>query len=396
MICDLIIKRLENKTHTYYVADGGPCKGLTIRVTPKGNKAFVLRTKINGQRKTKTIGTYGEIGLAEARKRGLKLRGQISGGEDIWDTKPKVEEQIATVQYLCDAYLQSLADNGTKRWTEIKRTLDIDCKSLYQLTARDVTPQQIADVIRVVVKRGSLGQATKVRTVLHAAYNFGMGADLDTTRDSNGSRFSITSNPVTSVPRPVKGATVRHRFLSEGELKRVWESLSEHANFNVHMAMKLILATGQRVTEVLNIRWEDIDDENLWTLPETKNGKPHTVPLSQTAIEILNSVKVMSGHLPVAFPQRNAIYTTMCSETLNKGVRRMCNHAGIEHFTPRDSRRTVKTLALKHGISKENMDRLQNHALTDVSSRHYVKYDFITEKRATMEAWDRVLQSILS
>ncbi len=397
MLCDLNIKRLENKTHTYFVADNGPCRGLTVRVTSNGHKAFVLRTKINGQRKTKTIGTYGEVSLADARKRGLKLRGQISLGEDIWDTKPDdTEPEIATLKYLCDAYTQHLSDKGTKRHKEIKRTLDADCESLYDKPACDITPQEIADVIRSVVKRGSLGQANKVRSALHAAFNFGMSADLDTLRDSNGSQFNISNNPVTPVPKPIKGTTVCHRFLNEAELKQVWETLDKYMNFNTHMAIKLILATGQRVNEVLSIRWEDIDADSVWTLPTTKNGKPHSVPLAQIALDLIDEVREVNGHCDVAFPKQNATYTYMSSAILSQAIQKMCKREGIAPFTPRDSRRTVKTLAIKYGIQKEAMDRLQNHAMTDVSSKHYIKYEFINEKREAMNAWNQVLTDILA
>jgi len=66
-------------------------------------------------------------------------------------------------------------------------------------------------------------------------------------------------------------------------------------------------------------------------------------------------------------------------------------HLSIEHFTPRDFRRTVKTLMGKAGISKEMRDRLQNHAVQDVSGKHYDKYDYLPEKRAAMQTWERWL-----
>ena len=68
----------------------------------------------------------------------------------------------------------------------------------------------------------------------------------------------------------------------------------------------------------------------------------------------------------------------------------------INKFVPRDLRRTFKTLTGKAGISKEVRDRLQNHALTDVSSLHYDKYDYLKEKREAMEIWNNYLENILS
>jgi hypothetical protein len=48
------------------------------------------------------------------------------------------------------------------------------------------------------------------------------------------------------------------------------------------------------------------------------------------------------------------------------------------------------------GISKEDRDRFQNHALTDVSSKHYDRYNYLAEKRRTMAVWDAYLQNILA
>lgn len=57
-------------------------------------------------------------------------------------------------------------------------------------------------------------------------------------------------------------------------------------------------------------------------------------------------------------------------------------------FSPRDFRRTFKTLAGFAGITKTDRDRLQNHAQSDISSRHYDRYDYLEEKRAAMAVWE--------
>jgi hypothetical protein len=66
-------------------------------------------------------------------------------------------------------------------------------------------------------------------------------------------------------------------------------------------------------------------------------------------------------------------------------------HLPIEAFTPRDIRRTVKTLMGKAGITKEIRDRIQNLAVSDVSGKHYDLYDYRPEKRAAMKTWERWL-----
>jgi hypothetical protein len=63
----------------------------------------------------------------------------------------------------------------------------------------------------------------------------------------------------------------------------------------------------------------------------------------------------------------------------------------IEAFTPRDIRRTVKTLMGKAGISKEMRDRIQNHTVSDVSGKHYDQYEYMPEKTKAMKTWERWL-----
>jgi hypothetical protein len=56
-------------------------------------------------------------------------------------------------------------------------------------------------------------------------------------------------------------------------------------------------------------------------------------------------------------------------------------------FIPRDIRRTVKSRMGELGLSKEIRDRLHNHALHDVSSKHYDRYDYLPQKKQAMDSW---------
>ena len=67
----------------------------------------------------------------------------------------------------------------------------------------------------------------------------------------------------------------------------------------------------------------------------------------------------------------------------------------MESFSPRDVRRTFKTVAGAMGISLELRNRLQGHAMTDVGSVHYDRYDYLAEKRTAMQAWIDGLSEIV-
>jgi len=82
--------------------------------------------------------------------------------------------------------------------------------------------------------------------------------------------------------------------------------------------------------------------------------------------------------------------------TISNVIKDFCKQKNISKFIARDIRRTFKTLAGKAGISKELRDRLQNHALKDVSTKHYDRYDYLAEKRQGMKVWNDYLDLIIN
>lgn len=133
-------------------------------------------------------------------------------------------------------------------------------------------------------------------------------------------------------------------------------------------------------------------DEKLrlltWEGNETKNGTPHVLPLPAKAIEIIKALPVRKG-TPLYFPQPSQVDKPITHPTVSGLCREYCRREEYEGdpFTPRDLRRTWKTLSGLAGISKEMRDRIQHHAMRDVGSMHYDRYDYLTEKRAAMKKW---------
>jgi integrase len=113
----------------------------------------------------------------------------------------------------------------------------------------------------------------------------------------------------------------------------------------------------------------------------------------ELAAELIESIKpnewgwffpaAMDPTLPVSAP---TLYSFMC---------RQRQRDVIPFVTNRDLRRTWKTLAGKAGVSKEIRDRIQNHALQDVSSKSYDRWTYLPEKRAGMAQWNTFVTSLL-
>ena len=268
MLTTTRIRALKATGKNYRVSDAGPCKGLGISVSRQGHKVYNLSVRRNGKRSLYKIGDCSNTGLAEARELGLELRRKLDKGEDI--RAPQTVTKVGTVEDLIDGYLEDRKSAGVKTVVDMRRTLEFDAiPAIGTKIANEVTPEDIADVIRRPVMRGSPGVANRLRGFLHAAYAWGAAADLDPRMEKNGSQFKIGANPVTPVPKPVRGSNPLDRWLSEDEIRDVWTKLPLHSGPAIFMSVRMMLATGQRASEVPNMKWTDIEDGFY---PDTTDG----------------------------------------------------------------------------------------------------------------------------
>ncbi len=120
-----------------------------------------------------------------------------------------------------------------------------------------------------------------------------------------------------------------------------------------------------------------------------KNKRSHLVPLTNTAMSILKRLRERESTSPFIFPHYKDENDHVRLDSLSQTIARYRDdHPHFEHFIPRDLRRTCKTLMGELGISKALRDRLQNHALNDVSSKHYDRYEYLSEKRHALVRWE--------
>ena len=125
----------------------------------------------------------------------------------------------------------------------------------------------------------------------------------------------------------------------------------------------------------------------------SKNSDYHIIPLCESAISVLKEMEKRHPDHHYLFPAETREGHLLTSE-FAKQINKFCKLTGFNKFTPRDIRRTFKTLAGDMGVSSEMRDRLQNHKKPGVSSKHYDRYDYLREKREIIEQWEARLKSL--
>ena len=100
---------------------------------------------------------------------------------------------------------------------------------------------------------------------------------------------------------PFKIHAQRERYLSRDEAQRLMRAL-EKSDRPEAFAIRLLLLTGARKSEVLKARWEHVRlDLRLLIVPLSKSGKPRHIPLSDEAITVIRSIPRQHGN-PWLFP----------------------------------------------------------------------------------------------
>jgi integrase len=348
----------------------------------------------DGRRTKAKIGSYPAMSLAAAREIfGRDYAQLILKGRSV---KAARDVRAGSLTDLLEAYIEHLKSEGKSSWSDYEQQLDKVADAIGRnLPARDVTPDDVLSVLRPIYERGKKSMADHVRSYIRSAFSWALKSEHDY-RSASPRRFNLVSNPAEHIPTEPK--QVGTRWLDEDDFVRLYRWL-ECPSAIVHppytRAVRLLMLTGQRVEEIARLHIDQWDaKERIIDWSKTKNGKPHAIPLPTIAVKLIKSINV--NEYGWFFPSATDPSKPVSAGTLYSFMWRQRERDVIPLVTNRDLRRTWKTLAGKAGLSKEIRDRIQNHALQDVSSKSYDRWTYMPEKRAGMERWNDFVVGLLA
>ena len=409
-LTDRTIRNAKPRRAVYRLRDGNTVtRGLGVTIAPAGSKTFFLSytSPRSGKRTQISLGRYPGVGLKEAREKARNYRDLLATGVD---PKEEIERERRrdlelairpAVADLFDAYIADLKMDEKRSAPEVRRIFEKHIAGIIgDKAAAEVTTDDILDVLAPIVQRGARVHADNVRAYLRAAFEFGLHARTTTRWRGRIPDFGLTHNPVANTRKAMSRKPVGRRALTAEEVRRVW--CGTGISTPSHLALKLLLSTGQRVEEVLQANWREFDlTSKLWTIPAERRKnrntatEPHIVPLTDFHIALLGQVRGSTEHKDWLFPHKNGKQPRK-ADALYQATHRFCRANLIEPFAPRDCRRTFKTLAGSIGIDLEVRNRIQGHAMTDVGSVHYDRWGYLPEKRRAMEQWATWLEALVS
>ena len=364
----------------YKLADGA---GLYLEVVPSGSRYWRMKYRFNGKEKRLAFGVYPAVSLAQARALRDEAKKKLAEGIDPSFAK-KEEKLVRDVRLHNTFQAVALEWHGTKvsRWSEGYASDIIEAfnKDIFpyigQQPVNEIKPLVLLNVLRRMESRGATEKAKKVRQ-----------------RCSEVFRYAIVTgraeyNPAADLTSAMSGHESKHYpFLTVEELPDFFKALSGYTGSPlVVLAARLLILTGVRTGELRGAFWSEFDLEKaVWEIPaeRMKMKRPHLVPLSTQALEIVQQLKVMSGQYPLVFPGRNDPRKTMSEASINQVFKRI-GYTG--KVTGHGFRHTMSTILHEEGfntawietqlahVDKNAIRGTYNHALYLEGRREMVQW----------------------
>ena len=335
-------------------------KGMGLRVTPAGAKAYVLDYfDTAGKRRRVTLARVGEMSLAEARQRAGRELAAIRDGEADLQQRRQEARAAPTVAEGLDRFFAEYAPARVAKGRMSPRTVREYGLQAAKYLRPALGDRKAADVTRADIDRmvRALPGPTHNRVLAFASRLFRLF-------ETWGWRPQ-GANPARGIERAREDA--RDRVLEPSELATLAAALDarEERFPGSVAAIRFAAVTGLRIGEILAIRWDDIAFETgRLTLPETKTGRRvHDLPTAALAI-------LATLHRLNAWPFTGGSDAPLTYRTVRLHFAKAAREAGLADVRLHDLRRTVMTSAAAAGVGTHVLRDLLGHKTTAMADRY--------------------------
>ncbi|MFL9149810.1 tyrosine-type recombinase/integrase [Escherichia coli] len=379
----------------------GGVTGLTLHPSStKGRGKWVLRyvSPVTQKRRNAGLGSYPEIGIAEAAKLAQTMREQLSAGDDPLELKkaettkiviPTFEEAARKVHTeLLPGWRNK---KHARQWISTLEQHVFPAMGTVPLDA--ITPANVADVLRpswMTIPETSGRVKQRIHKVMQWAWAHGF----------------CSANPVDVVdhllPQQVS-ASIR----TEHQPAMPWKVIPLYIasrvytedRYNVTRGLLLfVVLTACRSGEARAMEWNEIDfKRKIWTIPpgRMKGGLRHRVPLSTQALELLEQMRGLHETLVFPSPRKQTVLSDMVLTSFLRKTKAISDTQGrfaVAHGFRSSFRDWCSEQRYPHDLA----ERALAHTIRNKSEAAYHRTDLLNERRPMMQAWADYVMSAVS
>lgn len=411
MLTDTQCRNAKGREKAYKLADSG---GLYLHVSPAGHRSWRLKYRYGGKEKLRTLGTYPELGLRDAREQRDADKRLLKQGKDpVTEAKRVVLANRLAPTDTFELLAREWYAKQTARWKpvhakDVIESLERDVfGDLGSLPVSAIDTAHIQATLKKVEDRGAIETAHRLRQRISAIFVYGIGEKR------------VAADPAAALVKILKAKPPTRRWPAETQIRKVREVLKivEQAEITpvVKLASRFLALTAQRPGMIRWMLWSEIHDfdveadvnaDAIWIVPASKmkqeitqrhdDSFDHPVPLSPAAVDVLREAWKFSADSKYVFPGQHSIQRPMSENALSylylrEGLRRrhvphgwrssfstIMNEWVIENGGPRDP--MIVDLMLAHipaGIS--------------ASELRYNRAGYIERRRKLATIWSEIL-----
>lgn len=378
------------KLKPYKLSDG---EGLYLEIYPNGKKHWRLKYRLHGKEKRISLGSYPSVSIAEARKSRTSMKSQLHSGTDP-NFKRKEEAQLLAFaqeqdfrsmalewhEKQCPQWSKSHAEIIKHRFekyifpllgdfalTDIKPLIMLNCFQKIERTAPDLCQRMKSMCSHVFKYAIATGRADRDPT-------YGLEAALKKFKRGHYPSVSVDEFP---------------------DFLKCMYGYQDRVNRQTFLALRLLLLTFVRTAELVEAKWPEINFEKaMWIIPaeRMKIKRPHMVPLSRQALDILYELEEMNGKREYVLPGFYHPQEPMCKNTMLVAIKRM-------GYQGRMTGHGFRALALgllkeKLGYSHDIPDRQLAHVPKSSVDRAYDRAQFLPQRIKMMQEYADYLDKV--
>ncbi|MDO9597250.1 MAG: tyrosine-type recombinase/integrase [Azoarcus sp.] len=384
-LSDTAIRNAKPSAKPVKLTDGD---GLYLLVQPNGARWWRFDYRIDGKRKTLSMGVYPDVSLKQAREKRDEARRLVAAGID-----PSTHRKVAK------AARTDLAENSFeavgRKWfarqisiisetTKDKREKMLE-RDLFpyigERAVSDIAAPDLLSVIKRIEGRGANDIAKRAHQTMGRIFRYAVAHGLcsrDPSRDIE----------IRDVLQPVQ--TRHHASITDpkevGALLRAIDGFV--GSFVTRSALKFAPLVFVRPGELRHAEWSEFDfDKAEWRIPaaKMKMKELHIVPLSRQALEVLKELHQLTGAKSYVFPSERGGGRPMSENTVNAALRRM----GFtkDEMTGHGFRSTASTLLHELGYDHRVIERQLAHCERNQVSAAYNFAEYLPDRRQMMQQW---------
>lgn len=409
---DVTIRAIKPGDSRRRLSDGA---GLYLLLFVKGGAhGWRLDYTYDGVRKTISLGTYPDTGLAAARRKAEQARALVASGINPSDERKQARTEALAAHDAKRRERAGLPALGSfeavaREWLQHVYPAKVTPGQVERTRARlekdafpwlgtrpiaEIDARELLDCLRRIEARGVAETARRVREACSQVFTYGIATGACARNPAADLRGVLVAAPVQHFAALTEPAAV-------GQLLRDMEAYVGQPVTRAALVLSALLLLRPGELRALEWAWLSVDEAML-TIPshamkrkklDKASGQPHLVPLAPQALAVLDNLQPLTGHGCYIFPSLTSEVRCMSENTVRTALRRM-GYTSNE-MTAHGFRAMARTMADERlGVPMPVIEAQLAHAVADPLGRAYNRTTYLAQRRELMTRWADYLDTL--